>query len=288
MPTLQLSNELTIHFYDLQSAGSPTVVLLHGLGVNSQSWGMQTPALERAGFRVLIPDMRSFGKSSYPGGRVSLRDLAGDMTQVLAATGVCAAAVVGISMGGCVALQMAIDEPQLVTKLVLINTFSRLRPRNVGALFYYATRLFLAHAIGVKTQARAVAHHLFPGAGDEALRALFIDQISQADPAGYRATMRALARFDVTQRLPGIQIPTLVITGEQDTTVPIEIQNELASRIPNAQHKTIPGAGHAVTIEKPNEINHILIEFINANSRDVGSPPPTLLIFDRFFAIVSI
>ena len=267
MPTLQLSDKLTIHYCDQNNAGSPIILLLHGLGVNSESWGMQTPALEGAGFRILIPDIRGFGKSSYPGGSVSIRDLAGDMAQVMAAAGVCTAAVVGISMGGCIALQMALDEPRLVSKLALINTFSCLRPKNVGAILYFATRLFLAHAIGVEAQARAVAQHLFPRAEDETLRALFIEQISQADPAGYRATMRALARFDVTPHLSGIHTPTLMITGEQDTTVPREMQNELAKRIPNAWQKIIPSAGHAVTVEKPEEINRILIDFINPNSR---------------------
>ena len=274
MPILQLSTELTLHFSDIQNTGSPTVLLLHGLGVNSESWGMQTPALSRAGFRILIPDIRSFGKSSYPGGSVSIRDLAVDIAQILAAAGICAAAVVGISMGGCIALQLAIDMPGLVSKLVLINTFSCLRPKKMDAMLYLVTRLLLAHAIGVEAQARTVAQHLFPRVEDETLRALFIDQISQADPAGYRATMRALARFNVTRHLPGIHIPTLVITGEKDTTVPKEIQNELAKRIPNARQKIISGAGHAVTVEKPVEINRILIDFLNPKSRGELSPLP--------------
>jgi 3-oxoadipate enol-lactonase len=266
MPSIQLSDDLSNYFYDIQSSGSPTVLLLHGLGVNSESWGMQAPALEGAGFRVLIPDMRGFGKSTYPGGGVSIRDIAGDMTKLLASLEIREAIIVGISMGGAVALQIAIDTPSLVSRLVLINTFACLRPRQAGAWLYFATRFFLAHIIGVRTQARTVAKHLFPRPEDARLRDLFIEQISRADPAGYRAAMRALARFDVSKRLAEIGVPTLVITGDQDTTVPREIQEKLATNIPCAQHEIVTGAGHAVTVEKPDQINRLLIAFINERS----------------------
>jgi 3-oxoadipate enol-lactonase len=266
MPSLQLSDDLIINFWDNHSSGSSTVLLLHGLGVNSESWGMQVPALEGAGFRVLIPDMRGFGKSTYPGGGVSIRDIASDMTNLLASLAIHHASIVGISMGGSVALQMAIDTPSQVSRLVLINTFACLRPRQASAWLYYAIRFFLAHIIGVQTQARAVANHLFPRPEDAVLRELFIEQISQADPAGYRAAMRALARFNVSKRLAEIGAPTLVITGDQDTTVPREIQDKLAQNISSARHEIIRGTGHAVTVEMPDQVNRLLIAFIKEGS----------------------
>jgi 3-oxoadipate enol-lactonase len=262
MPTLQLSDDLLIHFNDIPNPGSPTVVLLHGLGVNNESWGMQAPVLAGAGFRVLIPDLRGFGRSTYPGGRLSIRDMAGDVVSLLTSLEIPAATIAGISMGGTVALQLAIDRPDLVSRLILINTFARLRPMQLRTWLYFASRFFLAHIIGVRTQARTVAKHLFPRPQDAALRELFVEQISQADPAGYRAAMRALARFDVSRRLAEISVPTLVITGDQDTTVPREIQQALATHIPGACHEIISGAGHAATVEKPEQINRLLINFI--------------------------
>ena len=199
MPDLQLSDGLVIHYVDAQFSGSPPVLLLHGLGVNSKSWGMQVPALERAGFRILMPDIRGFGKSTFPGGSVTVRRLASDIVLLLHNLHIPSTVVVGISMGGALALQMALDNPELVSRLILINTFSHLRPKRVKTWVYFAVRFAMLHIIGLKAQAHAVATHLFPSPADAALREIFYTQISQADPAGYRAAMRALARFNVSR-----------------------------------------------------------------------------------------
>ena len=111
-------------------------------------------------------------------------------------------------------------------------------------------------------QARAVAQRLFPHPEQELLRKELISQILQADPSGYRSTLLALARFNVSDRLSEINRPTLVISGEADTTVPMENQLQLVSGIPNASHRIIPEAGHAVIVEKPEIFNQILLEFL--------------------------
>jgi 3-oxoadipate enol-lactonase len=265
MPLFQLSNDLTIHYEDFHHTGSPTVLLLHGLGVTGESWGLQLPAFQEAGFRILTPDVSGFGKSTCRRGGVTIRQLAGDMVDLLRYLSVANTAIVGISMGGTLALQIALDNPDLVSRLVLINTFSCLRPRQIKTWCYFAARFILAHAIGVHRQAQAVAYHLFPDPKDEALRQIFISQISEADPSGYRAAMRALARFNVSARLNEVTIPTLVITGGNDTTVPLDVQGILANNIPGARHTTIPGAGHAVTVEQPDQVNRLLIDFITSS-----------------------
>ena len=263
MPSLQLSKELNIHYQDIQPEGSPVVLLLHGLGVNSESWGMQLPALQEAGFCVLTPDIRGFGKSTSPQGSVSVGDLAGDMSAMLQALEITCAVLVGISMGGALALQMAIDAPTRVSKLVLINTFACLYPKNARTWLYFASRFALAHIVGVRAQAYTVANHLFPRPEEAGLRQIFVDQISQANPAGYRAAMRALARFNVSSHLKDISIPTLVITGDQDRTVPREVQDFLVNNITGARQEIILGAGHAVTVEKPSQVNLLLTDFIS-------------------------
>jgi 3-oxoadipate enol-lactonase len=79
--------------------------------------------------------------------------------------------------------------------------------------------------------------------------------------------MRALARFDVRRRLSDIRAPTLVVTGEEDTTVPPATQRELAEGIPGAQHVTIAGAGHAVIADSPEAFNRTLLAFLTAIQR---------------------
>ena len=165
-------------------------------------------------------------------------------------------------MGGTMALQLTLDFPHHVKRLVLVNTFARLQLASPLVLPYFALRFLLVHTLGLPVQARQVAKRLFPLPEQEPLRQALIEQILQADPRAYRAAMRALARFNVYQRLPEIQAPTLVITGERDTTVPPANQHVLAAGIRAARQVTVPAAGHAVTVEKPAEFNHLLIDFL--------------------------
>ncbi len=262
MPFLPLAARLTIHYLDHHPSGRPTILLLHGLGATCESWELQLPALIGAGFRVIAPDARGFGKSTYPGKSHRVADMANDMADLLTAAGDAQAYVVGISMGGVHALQLALDHPKMVARLVLVNTFASLRPDKLDVWLYFAFRFLLVHTLGLPTQARAVAQRIFPRPDQEMLRQILIGQICQADPRGYRATMRALALFDVRRRLGEIQCPTLVITGADDSTVPTKTQGVLASQIVNARQVVIPAAGHAVIAEQPEAFNQALLEFL--------------------------
>ena len=243
------------------------MILLHGLGVNGSSWQLQIPALVEADFRVVAPDTRGFGLSTYPGGKTTIQTMAEDLVELMDSLRIEKPDVVGISMGGTIALQFAIDHPELIRKLVLVNTFAHLRPYSLSAWFYFAVRLVLIQILGLRAQAQAVSKRLFPRPDQEELRQLLVFQIMQADPNGYRAAMLALWSFNVTNRLKSIATPTLVITGDSDTTVPMGVQQQLAERIPNAQQVFIRQAGHAVTVEKPTEFNQALMLFLN--------PPPS-------------
>lgn len=262
MATLTISPQLTLHYLDVNPGGSPPVLLLHGLGATGQSWRMQIPALQEAGYRILAPDARGFGESTYPGGGMSVAQMAADMVSLIQQLGTTPIHVVGISMGGTLAIQLALDHKPLVDKLVLVNTFARLRPEGLSGWVYFAFRLVLVHTLGIPTQAKAVTQRIFPHADQEELRQQLYDQILQADPHAYRAAMRALMRFNVQARLGEIRAPTLVITGENDTTVPPKNQRILAESIPNAKQVVIPHAGHGVIADHPQAFNRALLEFI--------------------------
>jgi pimeloyl-ACP methyl ester carboxylesterase len=120
----------------------------------------------------------------------------------------------------------------------------------------------LLYSFGPRFQAIAVSRRLFPNPGQEQLRAIFLEEILQADPAGYRAAFAALARFNLTSCLSRVKTPVLVITGECDTTIPPVIQRQLADQIPGSRHIVIPGAGHAVTVEQPEAFNKAMLEFL--------------------------
>lgn len=266
MPSFQISPNFKIHYLDHNAQAHRAVLLLHGLGATGDSWQLQFPALTEAGFRCIAPDARGFGNSTYPGGRTTVATMAGDFIRLLDHLQTGPVDVVGISMGGTHALQLALDAPQLVRKLVLVNTFARLRPRRTSDLFYFAGRMLVIYTLGLSTQARMVSAHIFPKPEQQELREELIRQINQADPRGYRAAMLALGRFNVESRLKEVQSPTLVITAERDTTVKPWIQKRLVEGIPNTRQIIIPDAGHAVTADQPQRFNENLIAFLGRSA----------------------
>lgn len=269
MPFLNVSTKLKLYYDDQSPEGSPCVILLHGLGATSESWAFQVPVLMNHGYRVLVPDSRGFGRSTYPGTGHSIKDLAGDIIYILDHESISSTHLVGISMGGAIALQLACDYSHRFDKLVLVNTFAHLQPNSIKSQLYFLIRFVLIHILGLQTQARFVAGRLFPGPEQDYLRQTFIEQIMQSDPKGYRASMRALSRLNLTQQLHRIPHQTLVITGENDFTVSPRLQRQLAEFIPKASQEIIPGAGHAVTVEKPDQFNRVLVDFLS----DESAPP---------------
>lgn len=172
--------------------------------------------------------------------------------------------VVGLSMGGVIAQQLVLDYRQLVRKLVLVSTFSVLRPENLSQWGYFFQRLVVVHTLGLKQQSELVARRVFPEAGQEALRRMAAEQIASADPRAYRAAMRSLGLFNSQKRLQEIKAPTLVITGASDSTVSPARQKVLVDGIPGARQVTIPNAGHAVAIDQFEAFNRELLGFLCA------------------------
>ena len=264
MPHIPIDRHLSLYYKDDNPSGSPTVILLHGLGVTGDSWLLQTPALTKAGFRVISPDIRGFGRSGFLDERISIATLAGDVLHLLNTLNIAPVHLVGISLGGVITLQTILDDPQAIYHAVLINTFAHLRPKSVRTWLYLAYRFFTASLLGLPYQARVVGRNLFPSPDQENLRQELYSQVVLANPKAYRRAIWALAQFDVRRRLSEIHTPVLVLTGELDTTVPAEIQAQLAHGIVNSKQIIIPGAGHGVTVEKPELVNNILLAFLRA------------------------
>jgi 3-oxoadipate enol-lactonase len=265
MATTEIEPGLIIYYSDRNSNGYPIVLLLHGLGATSESWQFQYPALIASGFRVIGPDFRGVGKSTYPGGKNNVRKNSEDVAKLLHSLKISSVHVVGISMGGTVGLQLVLDHPSLVQSLILVNTFATLHPKRISYWVFYAVRLAMIQILGLPTQARYVVNRLLPLAEQETLREELYSQIIRSNPQGYRSMMKSFVHFDVTEKLGMINVPTLVVIGEKDSVVPPEIQYELARKIPISQLVVIPNAGHAVIGEMPIVFNRIICNFLTGS-----------------------
>jgi pimeloyl-ACP methyl ester carboxylesterase len=166
-------------------------------------------------------------------------------------------------MGGTVALQAAIDHPERIISLVLINTFATLRPKRWNDWFYLLRRYVRARVRGAASQADLTASRIFPGADQQELREELVKHIRQTDPVVYKKAMRELAVYDARRELKNIDIPSLVITARNDTTVPLENQHDLYAGIPGCRQEFIENAGHGVIIDQPDRVNQTMIKFMN-------------------------
>jgi 3-oxoadipate enol-lactonase len=252
-----------MHTLDPGDSNNPGVLLLHGLGANASSWTLQLDALIESGFRPIAPDLPGFGDSAYDGRGWTFKRIAALLADLVTSLNAAPVHLVGLSMGGVVAQQFALDYPWHVRNLVLVSTFGALWPKNLSQWLYFLQRFIVVHTLGLPTQAKFVAKRVFPHPEQADLRRMAQEQIARADPRAYRAAMRTLALFDSRKRLPRLNIPTLVISGANDTTVPPERQTLLARAIPNARQVILPNAGHAAAIDQAEAFNRHLLEFLH-------------------------
>jgi 3-oxoadipate enol-lactonase len=262
MPRIEISKGHCIQYIDENPSGERWICLLHGLGVNASSWQLQMPTLIQAGFRVIAPDLPGFGQSDYTGFN-SIHQLGSSVAEFLQKFPVNHFILMGISLGGMLGLQIALDYPKLVERLILVNAMAKFELGSPKLWPYYFYRFILVNTLGLDYQARYVAKKLFPRSGDENIRQILIEQVKQADPQGYRAAMRAIVRFNVLQRLKEIECPTLIITGEYDTTIPPENQRCLKEEIQSSTQIILPDAGHAACIDQPEAFNQAILDFLS-------------------------
>ena len=257
-----LPNGLTIA-YDEVGKGMP-VVLLHGFPHNRSLWAPQTSALIEHG-RCIAPDLRGFGESGR-GGPYSMEQYADDVVALLASLGIDRAVVGGLSMGGYVAFALWRAKPEIVRALVLADT----RP---GADSPEARRKRLElMAVAREGGAAAVANAQITGMVGATTRAQnpsLVDGLHQmlasAPVEGIIGALQAMMdRPDSTDLLQTINVPTLIIVGEEDALTPVKESRAMHAAIPGSRLEILPGAGHVSNLERPAAFNHVLGEFLSS------------------------
>lgn len=272
MPILKSSDvEL---FYQEVGSGVP-VLLLHGLGGSTADWAPQVEALAPR-YRVLVLDARGSGLSrdlQHPAGPFSVRRFADDAARLLGHLGAVPAHIVGLSMGGMIAFQLAVDHPEAVRTLTIVNSVPALVPRSLTERLAFRLRLSVARLFGPVGMARLLAWWLFPRPGQAHLRSRFLESMARNEKRAYVATQRALVGWSVLDRIGAIEAPALVVASEQDYWS-VADKEAYARQMKRAEVVVVAGAGHALPIEAPEEFNRVLTAFLGRSEQ--GSPPATL------------
>lgn len=252
------ANGLSIHYVE-EGEGVP-LLLLHGLGSSAADWLLQMPAFS-AHCRVIAPDLRGHGRTDKPRGPYSIAEMAADVAALQTALGASPAHVLGLSMGGMVALQLAVDYPANVLTLVIANSVPALAPRTLTERLRLWQRLALARTLGPARTGRFLSRRLFPKPEQEVYRQLIAERWTANDPDAYLASMRACTAWSVADRLGEIRCPALVISGDEDY-LPLDAKRELAERLPDGRFLMIADSRHATPIDQPEAFNRAVLDFL--------------------------
>jgi len=245
--------------------GTP-VLFLHGLGASVYAWRKNIGAVSAAGFRVVAFDNRGFGSSDKPAHGYTNAEYARLLVALMDSLHIVDAVLVGHSMGGAIAAEAAIRFPERVRGLALIAA------AGLGArepVLFRVARWPLLGALAVALRGRGFVERALESsyADPSKLTPADIDQYYApvADPDYGRALRGVLREFrfsGLAGRVDPIQVPVLVLWGEEDRWIPIALGRALATQLARSAFLSIPRAGHSVQEEAPDEVNRLLIKFL--------------------------
>lgn len=251
---MPLAAELYYYAYQGDDAARPALVLIHGAGGTHLHWPSDVRRIP--GYRILAPDLPGHGKS---GGR-GLQSIDAYVDALLAwmqALDLHRAVFAGHSMGGAIALKLALEHPHHVLALGLLGAGARLRV-NPEILRYTASDTTFQGALDL------IVDWAFSQHAPERLVALARERMARTRPSVLHGDYLACNEFDEIERLSQVTQPTIVITGEDDRLTPPRYAQFLAGEIPNAGLHLVPQAGHMVMLEKPARVAGLLKAFLDA------------------------
>lgn len=276
-----ITNGIRMH-YVTQGEG-PLVVLLHGFPEFWYSWRHQIPAIAEQGYRVVAPDLRGYNDTEKPRRGYDIPTLLRDIAGLIHGLGEESAIVVGHDWGGVLAWQFAIDYPQMTEKLIILNAphpgamqrelrhFSQLRKSwyifafQLPWLPEYVLTKNNANEVGRMLRGAALQKEAFPREETAKYQAAMSKPGSaHAALAYYRKVFRSMFSFSGSSRPHRYEVeaPTLLIWGEQDIALGIELTEGLDPWVPHLRIKRIPDSGHWVQQEQPEKVNEYIKEFL--------------------------
>ncbi len=253
MPFLELPDAV-IH-YQVEGEGEP-ILLIRGYGSHLGWWHPDFIAALRTHFSLILYDHRGTGKSRHAGGEYSIPVLAGDAFKVLDELGEEKAIVFGHSMGGMVAMEMALDHPERVKGLILGATHcggAEMVPPSEEVMAVLLSRAEAAGTGGINEEwLRLAFTPEFVRSNPRAVEAYLARAVSSPTPPEImRLQAEAISSFSVWGRLPHIKVPTWILQGKEDAVVPRENTEILAERIPGARVTYLSGLGHDFPAQEP-------------------------------------
>ncbi len=265
MPHLTL-NGATL-YYEEWGAGPEAIVFAHGLLGSGRMFDRQVAALQGR-FRCITFDFRGQGQSQITETGYDMDTLTEDAAALIAALGCVPCHFVGLSMGGFVGMRLALRHPSLIQSLALLETSAD--PEPAESIGRYRLLALIARWFGLRMVAGQVMPVMF---GEKFLKDLVRAALRQELQAALasnhrvgitRAVTGVIERAGVYEQIDAIRVPTLVVVGDQDVATTPARSERIHAQIAGSRLVVIPGAGHTSTVEEPEAINQVLLEFLGA------------------------
>ncbi len=284
-------NDINI-YYEIHGEGEP-LLLIEGLGYSNWMWFKQVPAISRA-YKVIGFDNRGVGNTDKPDSEYTIETMADDTAGLLKALGVDSAHVLGVSMGGFIAQELALNYPDMIKSLILVSTSlggkdSMPKGSNLWNSFIKLWGLMPdvlefsgkgsspipLNPFGLTPEKKiryglslAFTPEYFKNHPEEIDRIVEWRLSNPQPPYAWKRQLIAGMNFDAAQRAEQINVPTLVVTGSEDRVIPPERSIRLAEEIPNSRFITLEGTGHLLFIERAEEFNEIVLGFLQQLSKE--------------------
>jgi 3-oxoadipate enol-lactonase len=273
--TFRLKNKPRALYYRIRGDGEH-LLLIHGLGSCGEDWEFQVRALERR-FRVIVPDLPGTGRSSPTEGKDSIADYAQVLWALIDHLKISRVNVAGFSLGGAVALEMALQRPDCVPRLAMINSLATYRVDHWRKWLEARLPPVLIRLMGMRGVAKLVAARLFPAKWQRPLRERAVARLAAVTATSYLGMARALERWSALDRLSTLKARTLLIAAEHDYT-PLAEKVAMAKAM-GAAIAVVHGSRHGTPFDAVAATNACLISLftdrsIHPSRRLVCDGPP--------------
>lgn len=252
-------------YWEATGQGEP-ILLIEGLGYASWMWWQQVPLLSKS-HKIIVFDNRGVGLSDKPDSEYTVKLMAEDAAALLSTIGISRAHILGVSLGGFIAQQLAIDHPDLVNRLVLWSTAFG-GPNMVPMSAATAQKILNPQGATLEEKMRFnLSTAVAPGTAQHRpalVNSIISNMMSNLQPLhAYRRQMMAGALFNAEDRVGQIKAPTLIMAGDLDEVVPPANAALLAEKISGSQVHIVKGAGHLFFMEQAEEANRVLMDFLS-------------------------
>ena len=236
------------------------VVLLHGLGSTKKDWDLQIPVLSQK-FRVIAPDFRAHGNSERVPKQQGVEIMTEDIFQLLKFLKIKKASFVGFSMGGAVCFNMAYLHPEIVAKLVIVNSGPDFNNAKDSGIDILAERTKIIKEQGFEALAETISKGMFPEESQDKWRKEFHQRIIDNDEDAYLNTFGSLMEWGLDDKVSEIKHPTLVLASDMDYTS-VDYKKAYASKMKNAKLVVIENSRHGIVLDQAEKLNQELLKFL--------------------------